>query len=105
MRELLENSIHGYHDIMMSPKLNAGTRELQPLEDLYCFNEKKKTNSFSPDREIKLEKTLLTITNLILSLALNRKGASQVAQWKKNPPANPRVAGDMGLGWEDPLEK
>ena len=90
---------------MMSPKLNAGTRELQPLEDLYCFNEKKKTNSFSPDREIKLEKTLLTITNLILSLALNRKGASQVAQWKKNPPANPRVAGDMGLGWEDPLEK
>ena len=105
MRELLENSIHGHHDIMMSPKLNAGTREMQPLEDLYCFNEKKKKTHFLLIGEIKLEKTLLTITNLILSLALNRKGASQVAQWKKNPPANPRVAGDMGLGCEDPLEK
>ena len=56
MRELLENSIHGHHDIMMSPKLNAGTREMQPLEDLYCFNEKKKQNSFSPDRRNKIRK-------------------------------------------------
>lgn len=38
LRELLEKSTHGHHDIMMSPTLNAGVRKLQPLEDFYCFN-------------------------------------------------------------------